>query len=133
MRVGSDRRIGTAPLPLLTRGLRGLTGQRIARRLGSYRQASPAMPSELAGRESMSLASTYNQIASWDSRYASVRASQHAARAVAAGVVMGHQDPAEHGKLAVILVRLLDDAADAIYRDREAARTCITRASALLQ
>ena len=80
----------------------------------------------------MSLASTYNQIAGWVSRYA-VSASQRAAAAVTAGVVLGHEDPAEHGKLAVILVRLLDDAADAIYRDREAARTCIARASALLQ
>jgi len=35
--------------------------------------------------------------------------------------------------LAVILVRLLDDAAEAIYRDREAAQTYIARASALLQ
>jgi transcriptional regulator GlxA family with amidase domain len=33
----------------------------------------------------------------------------------------------------VILAGLLDDAAEAIYRDREAARICIARASALLQ
>ena len=64
---------------------------------------------------------------------ASASASRHAAPLVTASAAIGHEDLVEHGKLAMILVRLLDDAAEAIYRDREAARTCIARASALLQ
>lgn len=63
----------------------------------------------------MSLASAAHQIASLD----------------AASV--GQEEVAERGRLAAILVRLLDGAGEAIYRDREAARAYIARASALLQ
>lgn len=42
-------------------------------------------------------------------------------------------DTAEHEGLAAILVRLLEDADKAINRNRDAARACIARASALLR
>jgi AraC family transcriptional regulator len=81
----------------------------------------------------MSLVSIYNQIASSNSRHASASASGHAVPVVIASAAIGHEDLGEHGTLTIVLIRLLDDAAEAIYRDREAARTCIARASALLQ
>ena len=43
------------------------------------------------------------------------------------------EDQTERGGLATVLVKLLDDAGAAIYRDRDAAHACITRASALLR
>ena len=73
----------------------------------------------------MSLVSIYNQIASSNSRHASASASGHAVPVVIASAAIGHEDLGEHGTLTIVLIRLLDDAAEAIYRDREAARTCI--------
>src|SRR5215470_10168272 len=42
-------------------------------------------------------------------------------------------DVAARGRLAAIVIKLLDDAGAAIYRDRDAAQVCIARASALLR
>src|SRR5262249_42449375 len=46
---------------------------------------------------------------------------------------VGQSDLPECGRLAAIVIKLLDDADEAIYRDRDVARTCIARASALLR
>jgi len=79
----------------------------------------------------MSLASAAHQIASLDARHApSSVTTPNGSPAVASG---GQDEVAERGMLAAILVRLLDDAGEALYRDRDAARAYIARASALLR
>ncbi len=79
----------------------------------------------------MSLASVAHQIASLDARHApSSVATPDGSPAVAAG---GQEEVAERGRLAAILVRLLDGAGEAIHHDRDAAQGYIARASALLK
>jgi len=74
-----------------------------------------------------------NQTPRTDLPYALIGEAPCAAPVVADGVAIGPGDLAGQAMLLVVLIRLLDDAAEAIYRDREAAEACIARASALLQ
>jgi AraC family transcriptional regulator len=81
----------------------------------------------------MFLAPASDQITSSTARYAAAVATQQGSRTPTAEPPAGQQDLAERGRLAAIVIKLLDDAGDAIYRDRDAARSCIARASALLR
>src|SRR5215471_11750514 len=81
----------------------------------------------------MSPVPTCSQTARTDLPYALMSEAPCAALGVGAGVATGPGDLAGQAMLVVVLIRLLDDAAEAIYRDRAAAETCIARASALLQ
>ena len=76
----------------------------------------------------MSLASASAQITRSAAGHATALAAQEVSNAR-----FGPPDLAERGRLAAIVIKLLDDAGEAIYRDRDAARTCIARASALLR
>src|SRR5215468_5728150 len=77
----------------------------------------------------MYLASTSNQITSATAGYGMTVAAHQASRTRTAA----QPDLAERGRLSAVVIKLLDDAGDAIYRDRDAARVCIARASALLR
>lgn len=81
----------------------------------------------------MSLTSAYGQIPTADAAYATAIAQQQAAQALAADAGPQQQDRRERGKLAATVIKLLADADDVIDRDRNAARACIARASALLR
>jgi len=81
----------------------------------------------------MPLVSTHDTIASWHPRDASTIAAQQVAPGITAQIDIGPQDEVERGRLATILVGILEDADEAIYRDREAAKACIARASAILR
>lgn len=81
----------------------------------------------------MSVASTCDEIPSRNDQRALVFAMRQNPLAVVANARVGEADPAKHGILIADLLRLLDDAGEAIDRDREAARACIARASALLR
>jgi len=82
----------------------------------------------------MFLSSASDQITSSTARYtAAVAAQRGSLTPTAADARAGQPALAERGRLAAIVIKLLDDAGEAIYRDRDAARTCIARASALLR
>src|SRR5262249_48428479 len=81
----------------------------------------------------MSLASAYNQIRGSTGGYAATIATQQSSLTLIANTGVGQQDLTERGRLAAIVIKLLEDAGEAIYRDRDAARACIVRASALLR
>src|SRR5499433_36240 len=81
----------------------------------------------------MFLSSASDQITSSTARYAAAVATQQGSRTPTVDARAGQPDLAERGRLAAIVIKLLDDAGEAIYRDRDAARSCIARASALLR
>ena len=82
----------------------------------------------------MFLSSASDQITSSTARYTAAVATQRGSRTPTdADSRAGEPDLAERGRLAAIVIKLLDDAGEAIYRDRDAARSCIARASALLR
>jgi AraC-like DNA-binding protein len=81
----------------------------------------------------MSLTSAYDQIATANVGYATAIAQQQAALTLAADAGLQQQDRRERGRLAATVIKLLADADDVIDRDRDAARACIARASALLR
>src|SRR5262249_29134655 len=85
------------------------------------------------GREPMPLLSTHEPIESRRTRDVSTIATQKVAPGVTARIGIGRLAAVERGRLATIVVRVLEDADEAIYRDREAAKACIARASALLR
>jgi len=65
--------------------------------------------------------------------YATAIAQQQAALTLVAHTGAQQHDPHERGRLAATVLKLLEDADDVIARDRDAARACIARASALLR
>lgn len=81
----------------------------------------------------MSLTSAYDQIAPSTAGYAAAVATQRAARTLVANSSVQRQDVGERGRLAATVIKLLEDADEVLCRDREAARACIARASALLR
>jgi AraC-like DNA-binding protein len=81
----------------------------------------------------MPFVSTCNKVASSNARHTSSLLTNRAASALTARIGVGPEQPAEDGSLAAIVLRLLYDAGEAIYHDRDAARACIARASALIQ
>jgi len=81
----------------------------------------------------MPLVSIHDPIGSWRTGDTSTIAAQQVAPGIAARIGIGPQHEVERGRLATILVRILEDADEAIYRDREAAKACIARASAILR
>jgi len=81
----------------------------------------------------MSLVSAHDPIGSSPTRYASTIAAQQGSPGDPTQIGVGREDAAERGKRVAILVRILEDAHEAIDRDREAARAYIARASALLR
>jgi len=81
----------------------------------------------------MYLVSASDQIVSLNDRHALSITTGQVSPTAAARTSVGPEKSVERGRLAVILVKLLDDADEAIYCDREAARACIARASALLR
>ena len=81
----------------------------------------------------MSLTSAYDQIATATAGYATTIAKQQAALTLTAHTSVQQQDLHERGRLAATVIKLLEDADDVICRDRDAARACIARASALLR
>src|SRR5262245_7275622 len=81
----------------------------------------------------MYLVSASDQIVSTNDRHALSITTRQESPTAATRTSVGAEKSAERGRLAVILVKLLDDADEAIYCDREAARACIARASALLR
>src|SRR5262249_47654733 len=85
------------------------------------------------GRGSMSLVPAYDPMGNPNAGHAAAAVAMgHGSPAFTARSGLGRNEPMERGQLA-ILARLLDDAGEAIYRDRDAARACIARASALLR
>ena len=81
----------------------------------------------------MFLSSASAQITGSAAGYAAALATRQESRAPTADARGGQPDLAERGRLAAMVIKLLDDAGDVIDRDRDAARTCIARASALLR
>jgi len=81
----------------------------------------------------MSLTSAYDQIATATAGYSTAIAKQQAALTLTAHSSVQQQDLHERGRLAATVIKLLEDADDVICRDRDAARACIARASALLR
>ncbi|HUL04934.1 MAG TPA: AraC family transcriptional regulator [Candidatus Acidoferrum sp.] len=81
----------------------------------------------------MSLISAHDQTAPPTAGYAPIVAQQQAALTLAAHSGGRQQDLRERGRLAATVIKLLEDADDVIGRDRDAARACIARASALLR
>ena len=79
----------------------------------------------------MSLTSAFDQISPSPAGYASIIAQQQVALALTAN--SGVQQRVGRGRLAATVIKLLEDADDVIDRDRDAARACIARASALLR
>src|SRR6476646_10768168 len=80
----------------------------------------------------MSLTSAHDQIAPSTAEYAAIIAQQRAAL-TRADTGIRQRDPGGHGRLAATVIKLLADADEVIGRDRDAARACIARASALLR
>src|SRR5262245_22142246 len=66
-------------------------------------------------------------------KYATAIAQQQAALTLVAHTGAQQQNLRERGRLAATVLKLLEDADDVIGRDRDAARACIARASALLR
>jgi AraC-like DNA-binding protein len=99
--------------------------------LGSELEATLGL--DLFKERSMSTALAYDQIASTTAGNAATVAIQQGARTRAANTRVGQDGPAERGRVAAIVIKLLEDAGDVIYRDCDAARVCIARASALLR
>ncbi len=81
----------------------------------------------------MSLTSAYDQIAPSTAGYATIIAQQQAAVTLAATSGVQQRDPGGRGRLAATVIKLLEDADEVIDRNRDAARACIARASALLR
>ena len=81
----------------------------------------------------MSLTSPYDQIAAANVGFAATIAKQQAALTLTADTGLQQQDRRERGRLAATVIKLLADADEVIGRDRDAARACIARASALLR
>jgi AraC-like DNA-binding protein len=81
----------------------------------------------------MSLTSAYGQIAPSAAGYAAIIAQQQAALTLAANSGVQQRDSGGRGRLAATVIKLLEDADEVIDRDRDAARACIARASALLR
>jgi len=81
----------------------------------------------------MSLTSAHDQIVTSIAGYAATIAAHQAALKLAANADVQQQHPGERGSLAATLIKLLEDADEVIERDRDAARACIARASALLR
>ena len=81
----------------------------------------------------MSLTSAYDQMAPSPAGYASIIAQQQVARALTANNGVEQRGPVGRGRLAATVIQLLRDADNVIDRDRDAARACIARASALLR
>jgi len=81
----------------------------------------------------MSLTSAYNQTATATAGYSTAIAKQQVALIFTAHSSVQQQDLHERGRLAATVIKLLEDADDVICRDRDAARACIARASALLR
>src|SRR5262245_40429966 len=81
----------------------------------------------------MSLVSDYDHSVSQNARSDSAVAIRSDPPTGIARAGAGREELTEQEGLAAILVRLLHDAGEAIYRDRDAAQACITRASALLR
>lgn len=81
----------------------------------------------------MSLISGYDQIANSSAQRVAAIATGQDSPLVTAAHGADRKEPAERGGLAAMLMSILDDAGEAIYRDRDAARACIARASALLR
>jgi AraC family transcriptional regulator len=81
----------------------------------------------------MSLTSAYDQITPPAPGYAPIMAQRQAVLARTANTGVDQQDPAGRGRFAATVIRLLEDADEVIDRDRDAARACIARASALLR
>jgi len=77
----------------------------------------------------MSLDSASDQITSSTAGYGITVAARQGSRTR----TVAQPDLAERGRLAAVVIKLLDDAGAAIYRDRDAARVCIARATALLR
>ena len=83
----------------------------------------------------MFLASDYDPIATSTARQLPTIAKRQGSSAVPAGAKagIGSSKPTEDARIAATLAQLLDAAGEAIYRDRDAARACIARASAVLK
>jgi AraC family transcriptional regulator len=81
----------------------------------------------------MSLTSAYDQISSSPAGYASIIGQQQVALALTTNSGVQQRSPVGRGRLAATVIKLLEDADDVIDRDRDAARACIARASALLR
>jgi AraC-like DNA-binding protein len=81
----------------------------------------------------MSLTSAHDQIVTSIAGYAATMSAHQAALRPAANIGALQQDLDERGSLAATVIKLLEDADVVIDRDRDAARACIARASALLR
>jgi AraC-like DNA-binding protein len=81
----------------------------------------------------MSLTSAHDQIVTSIAGYAATMSAHRAALRLASNSGALQQDPRERGSLAATVIKLLEDADGVIDRDRDAARACIARASALLR
>jgi AraC-like DNA-binding protein len=81
----------------------------------------------------MSLLLGGDQIAITGAHVASTIMTRRGGPAVGTRMAAAQVDWEEPGSLSSVLVRLLDDASEAISRDRDAARACIACASALLR
>ena len=81
----------------------------------------------------MSLTSACDQMAPSPGGYASILTQQQVALGLTAKSAVQQRGPVGRGRLAATVIKLLEDADDVIDRDRDAARACIARASALLR
>lgn len=81
----------------------------------------------------MSTVAAHDQSTSWGAKPPVTMRAHQSAPAILAAADLGRERRAAQANLGAMLARLLDDASEAIHRDRETAQACIARASALLE